>query len=653
MQSSIKPHLLLAISALVIASIACQTLLGPDENPVEDPASIEAPSSNSDESSNPIVKASPEAQPTAISSRLSSENLPELNFGPVGDSPSDPYRPALSGSPQTLDTLHFRIHYSLSGDDAVPAANQDGNDHPDFVQEVAIALEYSWIAIIDHFGWAAPPTDEGIGGDDRYDVYLENIFEDGTAGYTEGGNSESFVGDNPNSAIVEEESSHSYMVLDNDYSEFENYVANGVTAIQFMRSTASHEFLHAVQYGYDGLEPLEWLWEASANWIQDEILNDYNDSIEDLAAVFKASDICQLTYGGEDRVESENHWYGLWIFFRFYSERYGHEAVIEIWESAVSLDGYDIWDQELSERGTTLQEFFRDYSVALLLRDFEEGQNYPSVRLEGEATLDSTFAPLDGVAQLGADYVRIEAEGPIRIQLDNGDLEILAVGISPDGQAQLFSASNGQISLNASDYDYLYLIVLNQAQANSEDDCRFSDYSFTVESGGQPSAPSLSISAPNFKAPRVEGLLNFDDSAGETPADLALIYIPDGYEYGDLYAQAREDFYDQDNIDNYVPGDGPVTVLDYIGPVEGDFLSLYESLSPYANLDEFFSAIGYEPLPGERRNIEGFDVLIEDYSSNEASFFVGTIIVGDNFYVIEGTISASEFIEVLAAWLKG
>ncbi len=645
-------RILIATSSLLVASLACQTLLEPEKIFSELPA-------ESDSQVQPTQEDSPRIEPTDTpsenSARLGSENLPSLNFGEVGDSPSESDRPALSGSPQSLDTQHFRIHYSLTGDDAVSGEDQDNNGHPDFVQQVAVAMEYAWFAIIEHFGWAAPPSDEGIGGDDRYDVYLENIFEDGVAGYTEGGYSETFVGDNPNSSIVEYESSHSYMALDNDFAEFEDYEANGVTAIQFMRSTAAHEFLHAVQYGYDSYEPLDWLWEASANWIQDEVLNDYNDNIEDLYAVFKSPDSCQLAYGGEERSEDENHWYGLWIFFRYYSERYGHDAVIEIWEKAIELDAYDIWEEELEERGTSLQEFFRNFSVALLLRDFEEGLSYPSVRLEGEASVGKRFTPVDGVAQLGADYVRINADTIINITLNSDSLEGIVVGISSDSQSHLFPLEGDQSSLNASDYDYLYVIIMNQEQAIAEGACRFTDYSLDVETGGFPNEPSLSQNAPNFKAPRIEGLDDAPQESGETArSDLALIYIPEGYEFDSSYDQARADFYDQENVAFYIPGPGPVIVLEYSGPEESEFLSLYQSESPYSDLDEFFSDVAYEPLPGERQLIESFDVLIEDFSASASEpFSIATFIIDDFFYVIEGSISPKEIIEVLAAWLRG
>jgi hypothetical protein len=62
---------------------------------------------------------------------------------------------------------------------------------------------------------------------------------------------------------------------------------------------------------------------------------------------------------------------------------------------------------------------------------------------------------------------------------------------------------------------------------------------------------------------------------------------------------------------------------------------------------------GYEPLPGERRQIEGFDVIIEDYSASAAEpLSIARFIIGDYFYVIEGTISAKELEKVVSFWLQ-
>lgn len=506
-----RPALFAIIAAvLLLSSLACRTLLGEPE------ATDFADEVVQDEvvQSEPLpapTKFSPTNTPLPIptpSARLDGSELPNLTFDPPGFSPYDPGRPQLSGDPQSLGTAHFRIHYTLSGEDAVPTRDENGNGHPDYVEEVARALEYSWFALIEHFGWFAPPADAGLGGDDRYDIYLDEAFDEGTAGYVESDYEGGFFGDNPNSPQFEQAASSSYMVLDDDYAGYEDDPAPGVSTIDFMRSTAAHEFLHMVQYGYDADEPHDWLWEASATWVQDEVFNLVNDGNENLPAVFKAPDSCQLAYGGEDRVEDVDHWYGMWIFIRFLSERYGHESVRAVWEASIDLDGYDAWDRVLADVGVTLEALFRDFSVALLTRDFEEGGSYPVVRLEGETGVGEVFTPLDGVAQMAVDYIEIFADQVIDVELDQNKLDGLLIGVN-EGEASLFPMEAGSVSVDASLFQHLYLAVLNLNRANQESNCSFTTYSVAVFPGnGSGQAPASVLPAGNFLAPRVESLMD-------------------------------------------------------------------------------------------------------------------------------------------------
>ncbi|MBI3158978.1 MAG: hypothetical protein HYZ26_05195 [Chloroflexi bacterium] len=430
----------------------------------------------------------------------------DLEFGPPGPSPRDEDRPALSGRPQSLDSEHFRIHYTTSGADAVSGKDGDQNGHPDYVEHVARALEYVWQAEIEIFGWPAPPPDGTLGGDERVDVYLVNILTDEEiAGYADGGYRDTFVGDNPNTPVVESRSHHAFMALDNDYREIGGSPAY---ALDFMRSTAAHEFMHVIQYGIDGGEPADWLWEATATWIQDEVYNDVNDANEVLTAPFKAPDSCQLEYGGEARVEDLDNWYGEWLFLRYISEHYGHATVRAIWEAAASLDGYAAIQHALGLAGTTLEELFSEYTLAVLTRDFEEGEDYPVVRLEGKASLDAVFNPLDGVGQMGADYIELPVEGTLTITLLGG-LPGQVVGIRGD-EVHVFQLEAGRVAVEGSAFEKLYLIVLNPQTAGRERECAFSGYSVEVQRGGQPSTADSVRGRGHFRPPRVEGLLDPD-----------------------------------------------------------------------------------------------------------------------------------------------
>lgn len=486
-----------ALTALVISSLACQTLLGQGGLAL-------------DEEDNDTLIHPVEIKPTqevvvASSERLDGLSLlPDLILSPPGNSPSNRGRPEFSGRAYTLDTDHFRIHYTLDGEDGVPRQVTDASGHPDYVIEVARAMEYSWFASIDHFGWAPPPNDNSLGGDDRYDVYLLNILDENYAGYTDSDMGNSVIGDNPLTPQIELASTHTHIVLDNDYLEDYDYNDDGSfpeEALDYMRSTAAHEFHHAIQFGYDGEEPQDWVWEATSSWIEEELFDTVNDPISTLPSIFFSPDSCQLAEGGELSEVDIDRWYGMWILMRHLSEQYGHQSIVRLWEHIVDRDGYAAWDAMLAEYNLTLEDLYMDYSIALLTRNLEEGRRYPTVRLEGSAAFNEWYTPQDGVQQLGADYIYIPAQEPITVTLDGEGLLGVLVGIAED-RSYIYPMWNGELSIDASQLERTYLIVMNMQRASNARNCLFTDYYVYLASGGSSVEPEWSLPAVNFQAPR-------------------------------------------------------------------------------------------------------------------------------------------------------
>lgn len=481
-------------AVLLASSLACQTLLGG--------GATASPLAFSDTKPTRMPSPTPTTAPPPIT-RLSGEDLPILEFGPPGKGTNESGRPRLSAEGFTLDSDHFRIHYTQEGDDAVPKGDANANEQPDYVEEVARALEFAWYAEIEYFGWAAPPSDETMGGDDRYDIYLLNILEGDYAGYTDSDQRNSVVGDNPNSPLVEENATRSFIVLDNDYAEYEESRMTGISLLEYMHSVAAHEFNHAIQFGYDGQEPHEWLWEATATWMEDEVFDNVNETVGALPSVFKSPDTCQLAEGGEKRVEDSDHWYGMWILMRYLSERHSEESVRRIWELAVSLDGYDVWDAMLQEKETTLELFFTDFSIALLTRDFQEGDSYPTIRLEGKASAVEAFVPADGVEQMAMEYVELVGKDIYTVRLDNPEMTGVIVGIH-NGESFVFPLENNETTINLGDFEHTYLIVLNLDRALGPGNCRPKGYTISMESGGVPEEAVYTLPAAHFQLPRVE-----------------------------------------------------------------------------------------------------------------------------------------------------
>ena len=493
-----RPSLYLGLSVLILASLACNYIFSPFIPPISTPTPsiLASMPRESGDLRLPTATSTPTPSPTPVPSPTEEPTLqptPTLN----SDKIDDPDRPSLSGDTLVYGTEHFLIHFTQTGRDAVTATDDDNTGIPDFVEAVGEAMEFAWQVEIEQLGWARPPSDGGTGGDARYDVYLEDIFDNGTAGYTDGGYARTMVGDNPFTPAVETDASSSFISLDNDYRE-----DNILPVLDLLRVTAAHEFNHAIQYGLDANEPADWLWEATATWIEDVLYDDINDQDYYLDAVFDAPDFCQIAEG-RDSTDTEGHWYGMWIFLRYLSEQHGNEIIRSIWENIVTQDGYTAIETSLEVAGSNLDEAMRGFAVALLTRRFEEGAQYPTLKLEGEIKAGQTFVPSNGVSQMAADYIQIITQETVQVILDGNVQEGIVVGLVGN-EAHLFPLQEGHVFIDGSLFDYIYLVVLNLNRAQRESECRELTYTFSTRASNQADQPVDILAAPNFSPPRVK-----------------------------------------------------------------------------------------------------------------------------------------------------
>ena len=149
--------------------------------------------------------------------------------------------------------------------------------------------------------------------------------------------------------------------------------------------------------------------------------------------------------------------------------------------------------------------------IALLTRGFEEGTDYPTVRLEASLQAGGSTDVDDGVGQMASKYFEIDASGSVTITLDGSALEGVLVDISSQqAQVNLFTAA---ITVDADEFDSLYLIVLNLACAEDEAECSSIPYTVGTEAGNgaELSVPAHALHAPNFEPPRVGEPYDLDD----------------------------------------------------------------------------------------------------------------------------------------------
>ncbi len=249
------------------------------------------------------------------------------------------------------------IHYVGRTADAPPLRDKKPkNGIPDAVDRALRQAERVNKAYVDA-GYRRPDRDKKRGGNNKLDVYLNNIGDYGIYGYCTTDQKPKTDGTSNYWA---------YCVIDDDFSK-EEFPTN--TPRENQQVTLAHEYFHAVQYAYDADEA-SWFLEATATWAEDELYDRVNDSWNYLPFGQMGKPWIPLdTFRGLVQ-------YGNWVFFRYLTETYRDATggipnlVRELIERGSNRTGepdataMQALQQELKERGTTLSEIYREFAVA-------------------------------------------------------------------------------------------------------------------------------------------------------------------------------------------------------------------------------------------------------------------------------------------------
>lgn len=268
---------------------------------------------------------------------------------------------------------HFTVHYAATGPDAPPLTDVSGIiGVPDWVETVAATFENVFTSY-GTLGYRPAPTTAGA----PYDVYLLELAPQGFYGTT---NSDQFA---PSAGFPN--ASTSWMEIDNNFTDG-IYKPNLYSPLQSLQITASHEYHHAVQYGYNFFFDI-WYAEATSTWMEDELYDDVNQLYTYIPAWFSQSTLSldtreSITTGGG---------YGRWIFNRYLSEQHGPAVIRSVWESVAALPspggGSDIpmapvLDNVLSSAtfGSSLGNEFFGFAKRVYKRDWTD-HNYDTGRI--------------------------------------------------------------------------------------------------------------------------------------------------------------------------------------------------------------------------------------------------------------------------------
>ena len=245
-----------------------------------------------------------------------------------------------------IDSAHFHIHHP------------PGTDPP--IGNYAASLDAAWDKEVGAFGWAAPPLLPG----EKYLVVVAPLGP--LFGYV---TPTAVAGDNQNTPWDEGDAMRSCMVLNSNYSLFPPS-----TSQQALDATASHEFNHAIQFGYGALSganvPDYVFVEGMTTWMEDEVFDGANDNYRYLWPDF-ADDMGE--YQGNNPNPPANP-YGYWVIWRAMVERFGtgipgggEDIMQAFWEltSRNAASNLDAMNEAVKTRGIGLADAFHAAGIAL------------------------------------------------------------------------------------------------------------------------------------------------------------------------------------------------------------------------------------------------------------------------------------------------
>ncbi|GLK53912.1 pre-peptidase C-terminal domain-containing protein [Maricaulis virginensis] len=392
----------------------------------------------------------------------------------------------LSGPELTLETEDFIVHYTLEGGDASSAR---------YAELVGIALQESYEAQIGRMGWAEPLRDDN----GRYRAYVAHV--DGAMGFTKPVET---VFDNPNTPDVRETlAARTAFVIDNDFLG----LGKEAPAESLLRATATHEFNHVVQFGYDAEEGLDWLYEATASWIEVATMGSDQDATDYVGTDFDTPHLCWTT-------QVDGHDYAQWTLLQSMADSHGEAVVRRLWESSVTLDGFETASATLAEYGSDIpatiqrwraQNYARAYDLAPLFSG--------SVAVRHTLDEPGRWMSKGGLEELGADYLVVDLDGRFQVSLEGEDgLELIGLGRRGD---EVVAIALGQTGVfDTSGFSDAALMVFNSTLPAEPGTCNGVGYSIEIEaSTGRMAAPAYRFDAPHFLQPGVSEAADSDEAA--------------------------------------------------------------------------------------------------------------------------------------------
>ncbi len=312
----------------------------------------------------------------------------------------------------------IRVHYRRAGDEARA------------INVILPSAENAWKVEVEEMGWPSPATDAGLGGDDRFDYYLTN--EETYGGAWTWGPPEDVVSDDGWFSIA------AFVALD------DTQISNAD-----MDDFVAHEFNHALQYTIDGIEATSFVWESTAEAMEELVIPDTDLYMLDIP-YFQKLPFGSLLFSGYDEEITAYDRYSLYeyggsIAGLYLEEAYGQRdgtTLLQLWLNLAQggraqepdyIDSLGMIGGDLAPTYEDVYLGLAEWRMFVHTDDdgahFEEGAAWGAasmVATEGSLALSSisgtSVSPEDAPYDLGTSYWVIDVddaeEGSLKLRVE-------------------------------------------------------------------------------------------------------------------------------------------------------------------------------------------------------------------------------------------
>ncbi|NQV14405.1 hypothetical protein HQ531_03020 [bacterium] len=359
---------------------------------------------------------------------------------------------------------HFRLNYSTTGGNAVPAGDTDASGVPDFVEWAGDYLDYTWDRQVTSANFAGP---NHSGGDGFYNVSFENMGSYGycTTGGVDGGEL-------------------TRLVLNNNFLGFGANQDPDGNVKGAMKVTCAHEFKHASQRVHSGWSESGYWNELDAAWAEEFVFDYVNDSM--------------LNFMGYGDPYSHPHWgldhggsasYEDYPWEDFVHQRFGGNSydfapvILDYWIWRETHTGQSVmasYVQMLTNAGSSLVDAFGEYVVWNFFTGSRAVMNagvsqfgYDEAGIAGfpTATLANTYnsypvsGSVSGIENLGAKMIRLNPGGEEGLEIIFDGQNSVTMSAMWAVRYEDFSVEWGSIELDANNDGSVVLDIRDAVMA--------------------------------------------------------------------------------------------------------------------------------------------------------------------------------------------